>query len=289
MDLDTRGAGMSKKILAAAIWVTLLISSFPLNSQQSSQVDNDAALDRLRAALKVQFRDTAELHVHQTISFTVTDARGRVRKKNKGMVNLLYEGFNDTKPYDIAGEMEIPPGEALNVMMHGLHKVAATSDFWSIFPVVQILMTHWPVPYDFAFTPGGVKMTPRDGCQVFTMEYTHRPGNWPPYWPDLPCGTGEFQLDRNILQRFDFEADGLPVQMELEPFKKCTLKRYHSRVEYHTIMLPNDADPFVVPQRVTTTLETDKGTIEIVSSYEPNEPPGKNFASQDYKRVADAK
>jgi hypothetical protein len=113
--------------------------------------------------------------------------------------------------------------------------------------------------------PITAELTPLKPCAGFTMKKLAQS-----YIPDQPCGSSEFQLGNGMaFQRFSFEALGLPTPVKMDPFGRCTLRRYHADVSFQSVNLPGDTEPFLVPKQVTATLETDKGTILISSDYQP--------------------
>ena len=113
-----------------------------------------------------------------------------------------------------------------------------------------------------------VRLGDKAACQPFTMNDRW---NAERYIPDGACGSdAEFRLDRYLhFQNFAYEATGLPIPARIYPFGDCTLQRYHTEIEFQTTTIPGDTEPFLLPKRVTTTLETNKGNLVINSMYEP--------------------
>jgi hypothetical protein len=113
--------------------------------------------------------------------------------------------------------------------------------------------------------PITAELTPVKPCAAFTMK---KLAGY--YIPDQPCGPSQFQLGNDLVfQRFSFEAGGVPAPVKMDPFGHCTLRRYHADVSFQSVNLPGDTEPSLVPKQVTATLEADKGTIVISSSYQP--------------------
>ncbi|HEV3038488.1 MAG TPA: hypothetical protein VHA33_11995 [Candidatus Angelobacter sp.] len=89
------------------------------------------------------------------------------------------------------------------------------------------------------------------------------------YFPDEPCGTSEYQLQDNLsFQKFVFDAPGLPASIRIDPFGKSVLRSYRVEIAFQKVMLAADKEPFLVPRQVTAKLETNKGSVEITSTYE---------------------
>lgn len=147
-------------------------------------------------------------------------------------------------------------------------KVSLNSAAWIIVPGARL----YTETDDYAFEASGnsgsdglirAKLTPVKPCSPFTIT-----NDW--YFPDDICGQTEFELNKDLsFKKVIFEVPGLPAAVKLDPFGRCTLRRYHTRLEFQSVSLPGDKDPFLVPREVTATIETDKGTIVIASVYEP--------------------
>ncbi len=247
-------------------------------SQQPSQPAGTMTFEQLAAGVKFHFRDTAEFHVKQIVAFTATNRQGKVRKTEKVEIKYLFQGFNPNKERAIVGEGALTLGQALSVWRRRSWRLAIHSDAWTAEPIIHVLSSANAAEYNFESRRESGQMgsaalwnavlTPVHSCATLTM--TQRADY---FWPDRPCGSDEFQLDSDlVLHRFIFEASGLPAPVNIYPWGKCMVTRYRAEVEYHSIVLPSDPKPFVVPKHVTTTMETDKGRILIDSAYVPDEP-----------------
>jgi hypothetical protein len=91
------------------------------------------------------------------------------------------------------------------------------------------------------------------------------------YLPDGEfCMSTEIELDRDLrFQKFSYELLGLPATVKIHPFGECTLTRYYAEVQFQVFTMPGEKEPFLLPKRVATTLETNKGRVVISSAYEP--------------------
>lgn len=231
--------------------------------------------DRLRQAVKIQFRDTVEFHVRQRIIFTATDSRGHVRKNVRTEGDSTLQGYDPHKTKMLVAETTLTPSHLFSLLVRGRWKLFINGNLWITIPVQMILGVrgnHYDLTTEQAEDPESiaVRMSFPWTCPAFAMT---RPQY---YLPDMFCGTSRFRFAARdlALQSFTFESGGLPVRIKVKPWNECMLQRYYAEIEYHKIMLPNSDDPYVVPKRVINVLETDKGKIQIVSIYEPNEPPG---------------
>lgn len=244
----------------------LLRAQFSVRSGAPAAPSGTLTMDDLLTAAKHYFRDTAELPMVQTTTFSVIDSPGRKRKPQSTSTDYLFHGYS-RKNATVNSHLT---GHSMWAGLGGFKmlKRSANSAFWTMVPGVRlyvekgdyILKTHIP-------ESGGpilAELTPSRPCAPFTMtkpEY---------YLPNWPCGPSEFQLTKDLaFQEFSYEASGLPAPIKINPFGRCTLRRYHTDVSFQSVNLPGEDEPFLVPKEVTAALETDKGTIVISSYYQP--------------------
>lgn len=231
-------------------------------------------LDDLVSAAKYYFRDSAELPMLQQTTVSFTEASGKARKPQVQSVDYLFHGYSRQNK---TGNVTTHGHESMWAALRGSRtfKAAINSGFIAVMP--GILLYSDTSKFNFETGPSGkagakpaAKLSPRDGCPPFEMKQ-----NKDEYLPDGLCGTSNFQLDDDLrLEKFTFEAANLPAEIDVAPFGKCTLTRYHAEVEFQAATVAGDKDPFQVPKLVTTTLETSKGRVVISSNYRPK-PQGK--------------
>lgn len=215
---------------------------------------------------KIYFRDTTELPMTQNTTFTVTDASGHAREVKHQATNYLFNGYNKNRK---TASGKLGGKESFWAMLGGskMIKASINSVFWSMMPGVWIYAE--PAEYTFEAQDQrdgmvSAKLTPVKPCSPLTMQK-----NPDIYLPDEVCGLGLFELHDDLsLQKFVFDASGLPVVLKMASLGKGTLQRYHAEIEFQRVMLPGDKEPFLVPKQVTATLETNKGNIVISSMYE---------------------
>jgi hypothetical protein len=265
---------MLKRIALAAVVLLAnlsLVAQFSVRPQQPEQIPGKLTLDDLLTAAKKYFRDTAEFPLIQTTTFSVIASSGRSRKPKTITREYLFHGYS--RQGQTANARITGGSESMWDVLRGskLGKASANSAIWTMIP--GLLLYSDPGAFALTFAPSGngsellqAKMAPKNSCPLLSM--SHQNSQW--YFPDNACGESEFQLDQDLrFKQFAFQAYGLPAQVDLAPFGRCNLERYHAELEFQEVILPQDKAPFLVPRRVTATLETDKGTVVISSIYWP--------------------
>lgn len=261
---------MHGKLAAAAIFVAFV--SLNLRAQMATRSEparaaQNLTLKDLATAAQHYFRDTAELPMLQTTTFSVTDSHGRTRKPKKITTTYLFHGYSrgqQTANATVNGNISMWAALRGAKMV----KIAANSAAWLILPGWRLYSQTGDYAFEANENSNGddlirAKLTPMKPCSPFTIT-----NEW--YFPDHTCGETEFELDDNLrFKSFAWEAPSLPAAVKLDPLGRCTLRRYHAEVEFQSVTIDGDKEPFLVPRQVTATMETDKGIIVIASAYEP--------------------
>lgn len=265
---------MLKKIgfLAVVLLANLpLVAQFSVRPEQPEKTPANLTLLDLVTAAEKYFRDTAEFPMIQTTTFSVVASSGRSSKPKTISWNYLFHGYS--RHGQTANAMMTGGRESMWEVLRGsrLGKASANSAIWTMIPGLWLYSDPGAYSLTFGPAPSGsgileARMAPKNACPVLSM--SHKNSQW--YFPDNPCGKSEFQLDKDLrFKQFAFQSLGLPAQVDLAPFGRCNLQRYHAELEFQEVTLPQDKAPFLVPKRVTATLETDKGTVVISSMYGP--------------------
>ena len=58
------------------------------------------------------------------------------------------------------------------------------------------------------------------------------------------------------------------------------VRRFHANGELQQVTLPDDPRPFLIPKRVITTVESEKGTIVVTNDYKLGSPSGGGHSSR---------
>lgn len=265
---------MLKKIGLVAVLLLAnvpLVAQFGVRSEQPEKAPEKLTLDDLVTAAKKYFRDTAEFPMIQTTTFSVVTSSGRNSKPKTISRDYLFRGYSRDR--QTANARITGGSESMWDVLRGskLGKASANSAIWTMIPGLWLYSD--PGAYTLNFVPAAdgsellqAKMSPVHACPLLSM--SHQNSQW--YFPDNACGESEFQLDKDLrFKQFAFQALGLPAQVDLAPFGRCNLEHYHAELEFQEVTLPQDKAPFLVPKRVTATIETDKGTVVISSMYGP--------------------
>ncbi|MGE5324760.1 MAG: hypothetical protein ACM3SW_17975 [Actinomycetota bacterium] len=252
----------------------VLFLCFNLNAQFSVRPAAHAAsgpvvsMDDLLTAAHRYFRDTAELPMVQTTTFSVTDHSGRTRRPKTITTTYVFHGYSKARRTTNA---TFTGHESFWALLRGskMMKIAGNSAFLTMLPGLSLYAEKSDYALHINASGKGeevAQLTPVKPCSSFTMKQPQF------YIPDHPCGPGEFLLGKDLtFQEFSFDVPGLPAPVKLDPFGHCTLRSYHADVTFQSVNLPGESDPFLVPKQVTATLETDKGTIVISSTYKPRQ------------------
>lgn len=235
---------------------------------QAAPPEAKLTFDQLTQAAKVYFRDTAEFPLLQTTTLTVSDASGHVGKAQTVSLNYIFQGYSQ-KQHSAHATLKGKTSPWAVLRGNKMAKVAGSSAFWSMMPGVRLYSYLGEYSFEVERTSSSglftAKLAPVTPCSALPMK--HR-GVF--YFPNVACGISEFQLQSDLsFQKFVFDASGLPVLINVDPIGQCSLERYHVEIDFQKIYLPGEKEPFLVPQQVLVTLETDKGRIEIASTYEP--------------------
>jgi hypothetical protein len=255
------------------IVLTMNLGTLAQSAEKAEAPSQEAALSLTRSQLvkatKLYFRDTAEFPMVQVTTVNVTGAAGKTHKPITTTGEYLFHGYsknnnvaNTTFRTKVSMWTALRGSKIVKMSMNGI--------FFTMMPGFQIYSE--TDGYTFEDGTGSqtsptVKMIHAEPCPAFSLMQIPES-----YLPEHPCGEMGFNLDNDSkLQKFTFESEGLPAQLKLYPFGKCTLLRYHTDVIFQSVTLRDEKTPFLVPAQVTTTLQTNKGVIVIASRYRPKQ------------------
>lgn len=268
---------MRAKIAFAGILA--LFATCNLNAQFGVRPDAHATagpvvtMDDLQTAAHRYFRDTAELPMVQTTTFSVTDLSGRKRKLKAVKGSYLFQGYNQHRH---STQVNLAMHESMWAELRGskLLWISGNSAVWTTVPGASLYANR--DTYKFQVTANPESLTTATLTPVRPCPFSMNDRNSRYYFPDDLCGPSQFELSKDLVfQKFSYNAPGLPAPVKLDPFGHCTLRTYHTDITFQSVNLPGESDPFLVPKQATTTLETDKGTIVISSTYKPKQAAGK--------------
>ncbi|HYX52598.1 MAG TPA: hypothetical protein VE783_04055 [Candidatus Limnocylindrales bacterium] len=240
---------MSKILLAS----TAVFLSAVLSSAQTPNAPREVSFDQVRAAARTTLRDSAEFPLRLTIETTFRDKSGKIISQKKGRTDYNFHGFN-------------PRAGQANFDLRGSRGTfaSAVNTFFAISMLGSVVWEDAEKVYavqitDDAAQPDLVsaRLSP-PGCDPFKWSEKHQS-------VESYCGTSELHLHRRdlTLDRYEFEASGLPAPAIVKPFGNTTILKVHVSYDFQNITIPTDPKPYLLPQHMNTTIETDKGTLQI--------------------------
>jgi hypothetical protein len=258
---------MNKKIVSVGfVFACAIFSSAGVSAQQPA---DKLTLEQLTTAAQHYFRDSAEFPLLQKTTFSVVEANGHARKVQSVSAEYIFRGYNKgTKKAGARIHGDVSAWQGMTGAK--TFKASTSSVIWAMDAGQKLFADPGMLLFEAGETSGAAgaqtaKMTPAKPCPTVTMK-DH--GAW--YVPDQRCGPSEFQVGGDLsFQKYTFDLSGLPVPVDIDAFGPCILQRYHAEVEFQSVEVPGEKEPFLVPKQVTATLETNKGKIVIASVYEP--------------------
>lgn len=240
--------------------LTTVLLVLVARSSGSPVLSEDITFAQVAKSMRIYFRDSAEFPMRMTVDLTVLDPAGRIRKHKSGKVNYDFRGYN-SRSQKANFRLRGPKG-----VMKAAFSVASSS-----FASMSLLAPDAEKKYAFTLTQAAepdlisARIAPIPVCE---------PVKWSSdgYLIEGFCGPLILQLhnDDRSLQRFVFDAAGVPASANVEPFGLATVSRFHVDAVFQKVLISDDPKPFLVPKLVTVTLETDKGKLLISGAYAPS-------------------
>lgn len=225
---------------------------------QATQTLEGVTPQQLAAGMRTYLRDSAEFPLRMDLVLVATDSSGQLRQRKKGSGNYDFHGYNPRSrhsgaDYRVSSKSTMPV--ARNAFVGGILPTFALD---ALSAGASAVLSHDP-----AARLVTVKIDQPD-CGDFKWSSEDST-------PEQLCGPMEFQVKETELSlvRFTFQASKLPISTVVKPFGKCQLRSYRVEAEYQQVFLPGDPNPFLVPKRVETNIETDKGTLLMTSQFVP--------------------
>ncbi|HET8887953.1 MAG TPA: hypothetical protein VFQ41_03550 [Candidatus Angelobacter sp.] len=247
---------------AAGTVPSILLILVTLTPVRAMAADDAITFAELSKAAKVYLRDSAEFPLSTKVEVTFTDLTGHVRKHKTGVYKYDFHGYNvrsNTANVRLEGSWS-------TVLSGSTLRRAALAT--SIAPILLGIVLVPDMEKNATIFQGpfpdlvSVTIKPGGECDPFQWENER-------YASHSFCGSYELQLGKDdfILKHFAFDASRLPAPADMDVLGHATISRYHSEMEFQNVFLPGDPKPFLVPKRVTVTVETDKGRLVMASNY----------------------
>jgi hypothetical protein len=226
--------------------------------------DDAVTFAQLSKAAKVYLRDSAEFPLNTKVEVTFTDLAGHVRNHKTGTYKYNFHGYNVRSS---TGKLNLDGSWRTALSGSTLRRAAIAT---SIAPILLGVLLYPDTEKNFLLTmsqgdsPDLVSVTIKPGgeCDLFQWDNER-------YISHSFCGSYALQVGKDdfVLKHFAFDASRLPAPAEMDVLGQATISRYHSEAEFQKVFLPGDPKPFLVPKRVTITVETDKGKLVMSGNY----------------------
>jgi hypothetical protein len=243
---------MVKPLIAVALlpfpWV--LLAQTPPDRSQMTELS------------KSFLRDSAELPMDVAVTTVVKDATGKQKRNATSTVRLLFRGYNaQAGRWSFRANSGLMARRILYDSMGG--HLAIFDAFTAIAPRPE---GELPIVVEVgdAGAPFVVRVTDPK-CAVFEMK-----GSFP--YPNKSCNTSTFDVLRGAagelgIERFTLDILRLPAAGKVPYLGEATIRKIHTEGEVQLAQLGADTKPFLIPKRVITAIEADRGTLVVTNAY----------------------
>ena len=217
----------------------------------------------ITALARTFLRDSAELPMDVQVQTLVTDAKGKKKRDAHSNVRFFFSGFNaKSERYTFRSTAGFMSLRILHDSLAG--NFVAINAFTSLAPQSG-------KPDGVTIEPGAtadtfaIRSQPAADCSRFRMSTKY-------LYPELFCYSVLFHVTKDgsgklTIQNFAVDIEKLPVQGKVGYLGDAQIRKIHSTGEVQEAHLGDDPRPFLVPKRVTTTIETDKGSVVVTNDY----------------------
>jgi hypothetical protein len=217
----------------------------------------------ITALSKSFMRDSAELPMTVAVETVVTNAKGKKVRNTHSTTEFVFRGYNGQTG---RGTFKINAGLMSYRVMHD-----------SIAPNFAVLDAFMAI----APQPDGLKAVAVEGGQggePFLLKTDAKcedvkfamGGQFP--YPNKRCYATEFRVRRDAtgaltIERFQVDVGNLPAEGKVPYLGLAQVRKVHAEGEVQAARLPDDPRPFLIPKRVTVSIESDKGTAVVTNQY----------------------
>jgi len=215
---------------------------------------------KVTALFRMFLRDSAELPMDVAVTTLVTDAAGREKRHTQGTVRLLFRGYSQQAE---RFTMKSQAGLMYRRLLHD--SMAGDLAVFKAFMLVAPGKNGAPRVKVAEEDGGLVARNIETECPDFEM----RTGE---LFPRRDCSRVEFRLVREAsgelaVDHFRIETVNLPAPAKLRYLGQVEVWKYAAEADVQKAYLPGDPRPFLVPKRVVTTIETNKGNIVLTEEH----------------------
>lgn len=234
------------------VWMALLAGV-----AQAGEVPDAAPVTAL---FKMFLRDSAELPMDVLVKTVVTDSKGHQKRNTHATIHLLFKGYSEK------GQRFTFTSRAGLWDRRVLHD-SVTGDL-AVFRAFSGVMPDRDGKQRFDTAEDGMAIVVRsktEDCNQFEW----RSGE---LYPARDCAGVEFRLERGSdgelsVGRFRLDTQNLPGRGNVRYLGAASVRKYEAEGDVQKAYLPGDPKPFLVPKRVVTTIETDKGKIVVTEEH----------------------
>jgi hypothetical protein len=218
---------------------------------------------QITALSKTFLRDSTELPMDVLVKTVVTDAKGKTKRDAKSNVQFLFSGYNArTDKYAFRSTSGFMSMRILQDSIAGN---------FALINAFSRLTLNGSNPAEVTMEPG----VPRDSfiirikadadCHGFSMSAKFLYGQ-------QYCYSAMFRVTRDAagklaIQDFTVDIEQLPAPGNVRYLGDVQVRKIHSNGEVQEARMGDDPLPFLIPKRVTTTIETDKGAVMVTNDY----------------------
>jgi len=245
-----------KALLVCLLSATLLVAG-------AAAADDIPDRGQITALSKTFLRDSAELPMDVLVKTVVTDAKGKTKRDARSNVQFVFRGYSaGTEKYSFRSTAGFMSLRILHDSFAG--NLAAINAFSRLTP-------HGSNPAEVTIDPGGpggsfiIRSKAAADCHGFSMSSEFLYG-------EHYCYSAVFRVTRDTagklaVQDFAVDIERLPAPGKVRYLGEAQVRKIHSDGEVQEARMGDDPRPFLIPKRVTTTIETDKGAVVVTNDY----------------------
>jgi hypothetical protein len=217
------------------------------------------------ALAKKYFRDSAELPMNVDVTTVITDAKGKTKRRTHSTVLFVFKGYNqEAGKFTFYGRSGWFNTAALRDSLTGHFSAYLAATYLA--PKKgepHRLEIHQPSHSGEPFL-----VTAHDSpCSDLVLHERF-------LFPKQACGSAEFRLrpdstDFAVFQHFSLDLGHVPARSKVPYLGDVQITSFQAEEDFQKAFLPGDPQPFLLPEKVVTTIATDRGQIVITNLYAP--------------------
>jgi hypothetical protein len=217
----------------------------------------------ITALTKSFLRDSAELPMTVAVETVVTNAKGKKVRNTHSMTEFVFRGYNG-----LTGNASFKSNAGL-MSYRILHDSIGPN--FAILDAFTALAPHPEGLADVAVEGGqsGEPFLLKTAAECKELQFAMS-GQFP--YPNKKCYATEFRVRKGeagewTIERFGLDVAELPAPGKIPYLGLAQIRKVHAEGELQAVRLPDDPRPFLIPKRVTVSIESDKGTAVVTNQY----------------------